>query len=500
MSQIKSKFIENDAIVTAKILDANVTGAKIESSAALAGSPTTTTQSLGTNNTTVATTAFVEAAVQANAAGLAWKQPVKLKSQANLASLTGLTLTDFDGTGQGVTLVAGDRVLLGDDQTTGSERGLYEVSGTDLVRPSDFDGAGEAEAATVFVQEGTDADVGYTQTVDSVTIDTTSQTWVQFNGASNIIAGDGLDKTGNTLSVDLKASGGLKIDTTELAVEPADFAGTGLEDDGSDNLRLAAQGNGISGGAGSTLSVNADTASTTTTEANAISVVANGVGIKVDDSTIEGSAQGAASTESLRVKDAGITTAKIADNAVDKDKINADIAGDGLSQAAGGEIDINAGDGLEINTDNLQLDLKASGGLKIDSGEVAVEPNDIAGSGLEDDGSDNLQINIDGTNGSTAINGSNEIVAARQAQEVITLAGGDITNQFIDLAVAAVSAASISVVPVGGPPQEQGVDYTVSLTGGAGGVTRLTFAGDLATGGDAALIATDKLIAKYEVL
>jgi len=41
------------------------------------------------------------------------------------------------------------------------------------------------------------------------------------------------------------------------------------------------------------------------------------------------------------------------------------------------------------------------------------------------------------------------------------------------------------------------VDYTVSLTGGAGGVTRITFAGDLATGGNAALVSGDILMIKY---
>ena len=50
----------------------------------------------------------------------------------------------------------------------------------------------------------------------------------------SIIAGDGLDKSGTTLSLDLKSSSGLKIDGTELAIEPTDFAGVGLEDDGSD--------------------------------------------------------------------------------------------------------------------------------------------------------------------------------------------------------------------------------------------------------------------------
>ena len=52
------------------------------------------------------------------------------------------------------------------------------------------------------------------------------------------MAGDGLDATSGVFALDLKTSGGLKIDTTELTIEPADFAGTGLKDDGSDNLEV----------------------------------------------------------------------------------------------------------------------------------------------------------------------------------------------------------------------------------------------------------------------
>jgi len=64
-----------------------------------------------------------------------------------------------------------------------------------------------------------------------------SGSWVLFN-STNITAGDGIDIAGQTVSVDLKASGGLKIDATEMAVEPADFAGLGLEDDGADNMAI----------------------------------------------------------------------------------------------------------------------------------------------------------------------------------------------------------------------------------------------------------------------
>ena len=50
-----------------------------------------------------------------------------------------------------------------------------------------------------------------------------------------VTAGDGIDITSGVVSVDLASGGGLKIVSTELAVEPNDFAGSGLVDDGSDN-------------------------------------------------------------------------------------------------------------------------------------------------------------------------------------------------------------------------------------------------------------------------
>ncbi|MBN1467752.1 MAG: hypothetical protein JW924_03420 [Fusobacteriaceae bacterium] len=57
--------------------------------------------------------------------------------------------------------------------------------------------------------------------------------------------GDGLKRNGSDgdiAELDLKSSGGLKIDTAQLAVEPADFAGKGVADDGADKLRLDING------------------------------------------------------------------------------------------------------------------------------------------------------------------------------------------------------------------------------------------------------------------
>lgn len=85
--------------------------------------------------------------------------------------------------------------------------------------------------------------------------------------------------------------------------------------------------------------------------------------------------------------------------------------------------------------------------------------------------------------------------AATPAKENITLDGTDITNQYVDLAEP-IQASSLDLF-VNGVHQVEGTDYTISLTGGAGGVTRLSFAGSLATAGAAALIATDVLNIKY---
>jgi hypothetical protein len=73
-----------------------------------------------------------------------------------------------------------------------------------------------------------------------------------------------------------------------------------------------------------------------------------------------------------------------------------------------------------------------------------------------------------------------------------TLVSGDITNQYVDLANLAVTQ-SIEVF-FQGVMQKQGTDYTVST---ASTVSRLTFTGDLATGGAIALVATDTLEVYY---
>ncbi len=139
-----------------------------------------------------ATKNYVDLTVQ----GLDPKASVKAASTANIASLSGTMTID------GVALVAGDRVLV-KDQTTTSANGVYVVAAGAWVRAVDLSTWDEHVSAYLFVEQGTvNADVGYLCTVDpGGTLGTTAITFVQFNGAGQVVAGNGLTKTGNTIDV-----------------------------------------------------------------------------------------------------------------------------------------------------------------------------------------------------------------------------------------------------------------------------------------------------------
>ncbi len=147
-----------------------------------------------------ATKNYVDLTVQ----GLDPKASVKAASTANIASLSGTMTID------GVALVAGDRLLV-KDQTATSANGVYVVAAGAWARADDLSTWAEHVAAYLFVEQGTvNADVGFLCTVDAGgTLGTTAITFVQFNGAGQIVAGAGLTKTGNTL--DVGAGSGISV-------------------------------------------------------------------------------------------------------------------------------------------------------------------------------------------------------------------------------------------------------------------------------------------------
>lgn len=129
--------------------------------------------------------------------GLAWKQPVRAKTTAALPANTysngtagvGATLTGSANGAlaaqDGVSLVAGDRLLVS-DEATGARNGIYVVTQLGdagspyiLTRAADADEPAELVSATVKVSEGSvNADSEWLQTMDApITIGTTVLAW-----------------------------------------------------------------------------------------------------------------------------------------------------------------------------------------------------------------------------------------------------------------------------------------------------------------------------------
>jgi len=173
-----------------------------------------------------------------------------------------------------------------------------------------------ADGTTNYIQAG--SNVGVANNPDgSITISS-----VDTNTDTTYSGGSGLTLTGTTFSVDLLPGGGLQFTSgqvsvntgalvsagsglkstnsnTEISVEPSDFAGTGLEEDGLDNLRISATaaGSGLTGGSGSPLSVSPD--STTGGNVAPVNVTASGVG--VDVSTVAGDGVSADGSGNLKL-------------------------------------------------------------------------------------------------------------------------------------------------------------------------------------------------------
>lgn len=135
--------------------------------------------------------------VDAARSGLDVKQSVRAATTGNI------TLSNTQ-TVDGVTLVAGDRVLV-KNQSTAADNGIYVVvSGGAWTRATDADTDAEVTPGMfTFVEEGTtNADSGWVLTTNgSITVGSTALAFAQFSGAGQITAGAGLTKTGNTLDV-----------------------------------------------------------------------------------------------------------------------------------------------------------------------------------------------------------------------------------------------------------------------------------------------------------
>ena len=148
---------------------------------------------------TQAQDAATKAYVDAVKTGLDFKDSVRVATTGNITIASDLNVGD---TIDGITLADGDRVLV-KDQSTASQNGIY-TAGASPARATDADADAEVTAGLfVFVEEGTaNSDNGYVLSTDgTITVGSTALTFTQFSGAGQIIAGDALSKSGNTLNV-----------------------------------------------------------------------------------------------------------------------------------------------------------------------------------------------------------------------------------------------------------------------------------------------------------
>lgn len=205
-------------------------------------------------------------------AGLSWKEAARAALTTNRA-LTALTALD------GVTPVANDRILLM-GQTAQAENGLWLAQTGAWTRPTDYDAAGEAEGAAVFVLEGTaNGDKAFVNTTNApITIGTTSTVWVQFGGGAAITAGAGL--TGTTTFDVVAGDTSLTVAADNLVVNTAVIATVASVATKANTSTTVTAGTGLTGGgdlsanrtfdvgAGTGITVAADTVALDTTYAD----------------------------------------------------------------------------------------------------------------------------------------------------------------------------------------------------------------------------------------
>jgi hypothetical protein len=159
-----------------------------------------------------------------------------VSSTSVTAATTGANIT-LSGTQtiDGIALAIGNTVLV-KDQTTQSGNGLYTVASAAWTRMPAMDTWAEVPGMLVSVQQGTvNHDTVWLSTADAGgTLGTTSITFTQLPGPSDIIAGAGLTRTGQSVDV-VAADNSMTINADSLQVKL----------DGARTITVGASGIGV---------------------------------------------------------------------------------------------------------------------------------------------------------------------------------------------------------------------------------------------------------------
>ena len=189
--------------------------------------------------------------VDAVANGFHVHMPAQVATHANLATITGGTVTYNNGTdGVGATLTLGTAItaidgityltanfpdgsrILVKDEATAAHNGIYTINtaGTILTRATDFDTAVEVGGGDfVFVEHGdVYGSTGWVQVEDTDIIGTHAIVFSQFAGVGTYKAGIGLYLDGTTFNANVNSStGGIEVVANQFQLKST-LAGNGL--------------------------------------------------------------------------------------------------------------------------------------------------------------------------------------------------------------------------------------------------------------------------------
>lgn len=169
------------------------------------------------SSTDAANKAYVDASQQ----GLIVKDAARVATTGNI-TLSGTQTID------GISLVAGNRVLV-KDQTTKQNNGIYVVAAGTWARSADSNQDSEIQTGLfVFVEEGnTNANSGWVLTTENpIELGIDELIFAKFSGAGQIEAGAGLTKTGNTIDVITASSGRIVVSSNSIDLATVGTAGT----------------------------------------------------------------------------------------------------------------------------------------------------------------------------------------------------------------------------------------------------------------------------------
>ena len=275
-----------------------------------------------------------------------------------------------------------------------------------------------------------------------------------------LTAGDGL-KTGGSFT--LNASGD---STITFDIDASDFAGTGLEADGSENLRIAAAaaGNGLTGGAGSALSIDLDgstlsvgasglkasdgilnTSLNSFTASNANTSLNSATGSYLTAAGISDTAivQGADSLVFFDATDSGVKREAIGDFLTAIAGANLSVSSNQLVGVAGDITGVTAGDGLSGGGSSGAVTLAVSvddSTIEINSDTVRVKDAGVTLAKLATQSNNTILGNISGGSASptamtaanvrTIINVEDGATADQTGAEIATALNADLGGNF----------------------------------------------------------------------